>query len=330
MLTTPPPAVDIGSHFEWLKEFAATAIRLHPRRAGNLPVHVSKMGGLFFWPRDVPWPVCHARDAQDLFDLSRPEKLEELKLFLGHAYELSGARREPMGRWIGQQLEDVQELARRGRDGHSQPYLPLLQLRREDFPTFPFPRYADLFQLLWCPHIHFAGPPDEPPGFLAFWRRQADISDPLLVEPPQPEGVELHECRLDAEFITDYPVSASFESHFSADLDCLLGAVSEMGGAILYDEALSAAPGVKLFGYPRWIAEPATPVCICGRRMKTLVTIDTGESGAGQVNAARWRPVEEPETGPSHGFSLGETGAAFLFHCPICAGPRLQAVVQAA
>ena len=329
MLTTPSPPVDIGSHFEWLREFAATAIRLHPRRAPNLPVHVSKMGGLFFWPRAVPWPVCRARDARDLFDLSRPEKLEELRSFLGHAYELSGARREPMRRWIGQQLDDVQELARRGRDGHSQPYLPLLQLRREDFPTFPFPRHADLFQLLWCPHIHFTGPPDEPPGFLAFWRRQADIADPLLVEPPQPEGVELHECRLHAEFITDYPVSASFESHFSADLDYLLGPVSEISGAVLYDEALSAAPGVKLFGYPRWIEEAATPVCICGRRMTVLVTVDTEESGPGPLTATRWRPVEEPEPAPSHGFSLGDSGAVFLFHCPICPGPRLQAVVQA-
>ena len=198
MLTTPQPPVDILGHFEWLREFAASAIRLHPRRAANLPVHISKMGGLFFWPRAVPWPVCHARDAQDLYDLSRPEKLDELKAFLGHTYELqrlsgfaAGSPAEPMRQWVARQLGEVHELERRGRNGHCQPYLPLLQLRREDFPTLPFPGDCDLFQLLWCPYIHFNGPPNEQPGFLVFWRRQADIADPLLSEPRLGDGVEL-------------------------------------------------------------------------------------------------------------------------------------------
>jgi len=107
----------------------------------------------------------------------------------------------------------------RGRHGHSQPYLPLLQLRREEFSMLPYPADADLFQLLWCPYVHFEGPPNEPPGFLAFWRREADIADPLLVEPPKPDGIELFECRFNAEYITEYPVSASFEAHFREDLD---------------------------------------------------------------------------------------------------------------
>ncbi len=342
MLTTPPSPVDIAAHFAWLREFAATGIRLHPRRAPNLPVHVSKMGGLFYWPRAVPWPVCHARDAEDLYDLSRPEKMDELRLFLGHTYELAkhdglagGPSQEPIHRWISRQMDEVHELARRGRRGHGQPYLPLLQLRREDFPTLPFPRGTDLFQLLWCPHVHFAGPPDEQPGFLVFWRRQIDIEEPLLLEPPMPDGVELFECRLDSEYITEYPVADSFEAHFRADLDHLLTAVArqppssggmswQTTGAAFYDEMLSAAPGVKLFGYPRWVTEVATPVCICGRRMAILVTIDVDEAAA----IGRWRPVEEAEWQPSHGFSIGERGALFLFHCPICPGPRLQALVQ--
>jgi hypothetical protein len=332
MLTTPPPPVDIVAHFEWLREFAASAIRMHPRRAANLPVHVSKMGGLFFWPRSVPWPVCHARDAEDLFDLSRPEKLDELKVFLGHAYELqqlsgfgAGSAREPVRNWISRQLDEVHELARRGRHGHSQPYLPLLQLRREEFSTLPYPADADLFQLLWCPYVHFEGPPNEPPGFLAFWRREADITDPLLVEPPKPDGIELFECRFHAEYITEFPVSASFEAHFREDLDRW-----HEGGATIYDEMLSAAPGVKLFGYPRWVGEAATPFCICGRMMKILVTIDMDEFGGRGGSVSRWRPVEEPAPDGSHGFSIGDPGALYLFHCPICPGPRLQAIVQAA
>ena len=288
------------------------------------------MGGLFFWPRAVPWPVCHARDAEDLYDLSRPEKIDELKAFLGHTYDLqrlsgfaAGSPKEPMRQWINRQLGEVHELERRGRNGHCQPYLPLLQLRRADFPTLPFPGDADLFQLLWCPYVHFDGPPREQPGFLVFWRREADITDPLLHEPSLGEGVELFECRLNPEYITEYPVSASFEAHFRADLDAW-----EPGGASAYDDVLSAAPGVKLFGYPRWIEDAATPFCICGRMMKILVTIDGGEHGSHPLSASRWKPVEEPETAQTHGFLLGDAGALFLFHCPICPGPRLQAVVQ--
>ena len=290
------------------------------------------MGGLFFWPRAVPWPVCHARDAQDLYDLSRPEKLDELKSFLIHAYELnrlSGfaggvTQREPMRQWINRHLDEVHQLEQRGRNGHSQPFLPLLQLCREDFPTLPFPTGTDLFQLLWCPQVHFDGPPQEPPGFLAFWRRQSDIDDPLLVEPPMAEGIELFECRLEPEFITEYPVSGSFEGHFRVELD-----EWQPGGAEAYDDLLSAAPGVKLFGYPRWIAEAATPFCTCGRMMKILITIDSAEfderSAAG---GDRWRPADEPEVAASHGFSFGDPAALYLFHCPICPGPRLRAVVQ--
>jgi uncharacterized protein CbrC (UPF0167 family) len=332
MLTTPPPPVDIVAHFEWLREFAATAIRLHPRRSANLPAHVSKMGGLFFWPRAVPWPVCHARDAEDLFDLSRPEKLDELKVFLGHAYELqrlagfgAGSPRETLNHWVNRQLEEVHELDRRGRNGHCQPYLPMLQLRRDEFPDFPFPNDADLFQLLWCPYVHFAGPPNEPPGFLVFWRRLADIEDPLLVEPHTADGIELFECRLSPECITEYPVSASFEAHFRADLQYW-----QPGGAEVYDEALSAAPGVKLFGYPRWIGDAATPFCICGRMMKILVTIGSEEFGARPAELNRWKPAEESESNLSHGLSIGVSGALYLFYCPACLGPRLQGIVQTA
>ncbi|MBM3796520.1 MAG: hypothetical protein FJW31_21220 [Acidobacteria bacterium] len=88
MLTTAKPATDITQQFGWLAEFAASAIRLHPRRARNLPVHVSKMGGLFLWPRQVPWPVCRARRADDPGDWRRPERLEELARVMGYAHEL--------------------------------------------------------------------------------------------------------------------------------------------------------------------------------------------------------------------------------------------------
>ena len=86
LLTTAKPATDITKQFDWLAEFAASAIRLHPRRARNLPVHVSKMGGLFLWPRDVPWLVCRARREHDPVGWGRPERLEDLSRVMSLAY----------------------------------------------------------------------------------------------------------------------------------------------------------------------------------------------------------------------------------------------------
>jgi hypothetical protein len=154
----------------------------------------------------------------------------------------------------------------------------------------------------------------------------ADIVDPLLQEPRLPDGVKLSECGLRAEYTTEYPVTASFEAHFRAELDQW-----EEGGATVYDEQLSAAPGVKLFGYPRWIGDAATPFCDCGRMMNLLVTVDGEEAGARGMAAERWLPVEERGAGGpvnSHGFSIGDPGALFLFYCPICPGPKMKAVAQ--
>ncbi|MCC6539251.1 MAG: hypothetical protein IT162_16990 [Bryobacterales bacterium] len=343
MLTTAKPATDITQQFDWLAEFAASAIRLHPRRARNLPVHVSKMGGLFLWPRDVPWPVCRARREHDPVDWGRPERLEDLSRVMSLAYELAqftgfqAAQREPARQWLSRQLEGATKESQPPRDAC---YLPLLQLRRAEFAELPWPRHADLMQLLWCPHVHFAGEP----GFLLFWRRQDDVQDPLLQEPDwSAADVELHECRLHPEYITEYPQSPSFEPHFREDLDRLLNSLTlreaasplhwRLSGSEFYDESLAAAPGVKLFGYPRWIQEPCTPVCECGRRMSLLVTVDSHEAGANGETAGRWRPVEEAsaETPPApHGFTVGDPGALFLFHCPVCPGLPLRAVVQTA
>lgn len=329
---TPCPPLDIATHFPWLAEFAAPAVRLHPRRRPNLPVHISKMGGLFFWPRTVPWPVCRARDTRALFDFSRPEKVAEFSQLLDQAQELeslAGFRmREEAAQWTGRHVEEIQELDRRSRMVHNEPYLPLLQLCRHDFPSLPFPGNTDLFQLLWCPHMHFAGPPAEQPGYLVFWRRQEDLTDPLLNEPALPEGVDLFECALHPEEVLEYPVSGAFESHFRSDLNFLLSTLLECeNGAGLYDEALSAAPGVKLFGYPRWIGAASTPNCSCGRRMRLLVTIDTREAGAGPAAAERWGREGEAEI-LSHGFAFAEQGAIYLFYCEACRGPRLSAVIQ--
>jgi hypothetical protein len=345
--TTPPPPVEIVELFPWLGRYASSSIRLHPRPCGSLPAHASKMGGLFLWPHETRWPVCNARDADELFDFSRPENVEQLSRFLEHAYEAMeafGPGKKPSEparrRWIAQHVDELHELERRRRHGHNQPYIPLLQLRRDEYPALPFPGNTDLFQLLLCPHVHFLGPPKEEPGHAVVWRRQQDVDEPLLKEPRFEEGLGIQECSLSPEIVNEYPQSKVFESHFQEDLNRLLEKLAHeaapshsewtFSGSDLYDEALSVSAGTKLFGYPRWIQEPQHPACGCGRRMTLLVTIAASEYHH-ELGGLRWRPWEEREhrgTDRPLGLSIGDSGAIYLFYCPHCPGPVTQAVVQ--
>jgi hypothetical protein len=55
---TPPPWVDVLQVLPELASQARTAVRLHPRHNPDLPADASKIGGMFLWPADEPWPVC--------------------------------------------------------------------------------------------------------------------------------------------------------------------------------------------------------------------------------------------------------------------------------
>src|SRR5919201_4068004 len=58
MRTTPPPRFDVVALFPALRDRDGVAVGLHPRRGPAPPPSASKMGGLFLWPADEPWPVC--------------------------------------------------------------------------------------------------------------------------------------------------------------------------------------------------------------------------------------------------------------------------------
>lgn len=56
--TTPPPSVHLVRSVPELAPYARTVRRLHPHRVDrDLPNDVSKVGGLFLWPSDEPWPM---------------------------------------------------------------------------------------------------------------------------------------------------------------------------------------------------------------------------------------------------------------------------------
>jgi hypothetical protein len=149
------------------------------------------------------------------------------------------------------------------------PYLPVLQLRRDAFPDLPFPSDTDLFQLLWCPMLHFVG--DD--GFLLYWRRSRDVE--ISRSEPLPRTIHFSpiiSCVLDPEKIPDYP------NHL--ELGYLPDTTDEDGDELWGEEEwdamndLGPASGTKLFGFPRWEQHPDYPICPkCAKQMKLLLSM---------------------------------------------------------
>jgi len=346
MKTTPSPAFDITERLLWLREKRSKVIRLHPRQvASSLPASASKMGWPFLWPKEEPWPVCNAKivpvhiaSYERSLERSRDEtSIAELAQLLGHSIE---ATRETAERNRANTVKILQE----GRNGHHQSYLPVLQLRRDDFPEIPFRRGEDIFQLLWCPTFHWV---EEGPGHLIVWRNEQEVGNPRT--DPIPEGTYggVSECSLDPERITDLPSYFELRDDHGTEMDSIFDSWSA------YDAEHGPAPGTKLFGCAEWVQGPEIPVCAaCGGEMKLLVTVSSTEcdqqkkrwlaiedrdglehtmdelhtSDDPRTRVARfhqWQAMEVP-----HGLMIGDGGNAFLFYCPSCPEQPMASVVQ--
>ncbi len=112
-LTTELPPFDVATLDPAYAAFARTAVRLHPR-SGNVPdLSASKLGGLFLWPEDEPWPTARG-------------------VVVDPSYE---GRGPVSGDWS------------------AVPLVPLVQLNRRDVPHLSFPAGTDLMQVFWCPYM---------------------------------------------------------------------------------------------------------------------------------------------------------------------------------
>ncbi|MCY2965057.1 MAG: hypothetical protein NT069_15720 [Planctomycetota bacterium] len=60
--TTPPAPIDVGRLLPNIAPLAKTTVRLNPR-PGSAANDVSKMGGVFLWPKDETWPHCEDHDS---------------------------------------------------------------------------------------------------------------------------------------------------------------------------------------------------------------------------------------------------------------------------
>lgn len=161
---------------------------------------------------------------------------------------------------------------------HEHLYVPVLQLRRDDFPELAFPEGADLFQLLWCPNDHELS---LSPVCKAFWRREADITDPLDRMPtpaPVEEDYLPRPCQLHPERVIEYPHQGELSDAVNEAIERWETGCEDEGvyGGI-YDYELSTAPGTKLGGHVDWIQGAWVPDCECGHPMDHLLTVASSE-----------------------------------------------------
>ncbi len=254
------------------------------------------MGGMFLWPKGEPWPLCDSLDERD-FDSD---------------WEIP--------------------------DGAKIPRVPVVQLTAEDFPELQFFPGTNVMQLLWAPFAHAS------PTFVAKptmkWRDSKQVRQQLekisTSKHANPTFIP-RECRLFPERIMELP---SLEL-LSDDLRQKLASwdvsdISEDGPEDLYFNEFSAAPGIKVGGYARWIQDPEVPNCPNGHPMTHLLTLDDSEFDGG--TKARWCPVEDREIadGDDHDARLAMQGPAvelsggrqFIFVCRECDNWPIASVYQ--
>ncbi len=230
-------------------------------------------------------------------------------------------RTEVMGIDYDRDREITTLLIERCRSGHNAAYLPVLQLSRPEFAELPFPADSDLFQLLWCPDVHFEGGG----GYLIIWRRAEAITK-LRVEPPAPaiDGSWIIASKLDSERIDDYP------SRFEVAPPSVASPDSEEDWWRTMEDS-GPAPGTKLLGFPKWIQGLDYPLCQrCEVQMDLLVTVSSAEFGHGGSDDIRWIPSEDrdilsnapfslrEEYELPHSWMIGDGGDAYLFYCRNC------------
>jgi len=235
--------------------------------------------------------------------------------------------------------------------GKVEPYILLVQLRRDDYPEVQFPEDSGILQILWLARF-----PSHRRGHLlpepqVIWRRNISEKE-CLGRVPQPEGSDPGllpwECRLNPERVIEYPQAPEtlelFTAVLSSEALCAEAAdfsAYEGAGQVYYDNELSAAPGTKIAGWPWWVQSPAWPDCVrCGRRMDHLLTLASMEYHEGMN--VRWAvPYENAEVPPDsdlafsastcwNGLELHDCGNAYFFDCTTCPDRPVMMVEQSA
>ncbi|WP_406860365.1 hypothetical protein ABZO31_07840 [Streptomyces sp. HUAS MG47] len=320
-IRTPYRPLDITVPFPELKAWARTAARLHPR-AGTPGRADSSVGGPVLWPADEAWPVCeeHAAGTPGI----APGRERRYRRLLREVYDRPRTADGGLA-YTPEERAEIDTLSAEPwhrpdrHDGGPVPLLALAQFFTRDVPDLaPFaPPGADLLQVLWCPfYEHEDGPFSHfGPHTRLFWRRAADVTEPLAVqpEPAVVEGGYLPDpCALHPEQVVEYPFPDYLPEELAGRIESWEDAYQARLGdaAPWYQYDLSMAPGWKIGGWDSWHKTDLIRVYCdtCGTEMRVLLTIDSYDSGGS------WGPY--PLVAPSTGIKVGRDGEYRAFVCP--------------
>jgi hypothetical protein len=170
------------------------------------------------------------------------------------------------------------------------PAVPVIQLRRADFPLMEFPTGTDLLQILWYPQSYKDC--NYNPKLEIRWRSTDRLPVDSVLEPAYQNHEDMfvvHECRITPEEVVEYPYKDLLpEDERKAISKWEKGLDDPMAH---YQYCLSTCPGSKVGGYPDFGGQDA-PVFVksTGYMLEYLLTLSDDEWDGGSY--PRWCPVE--------------------------------------
>ncbi|MGW0391837.1 hypothetical protein ACWDYJ_13285 [Streptomyces sp. NPDC003042] len=170
--------------------------------------------------------------------------------------------------------------------------VPVVQVYKKDAPGDWWPEGKDVFQLLWCPNVHWDPPvphADISPVAEIRWRNSADVTDvlstpPLPVRQEDPEyGYAPVPCTLTPAALIDFPYPQALPDGELAE------AVQEYVGALGGEgDVITRVAGIKFGGWPTWhLNDPRDIPCpACGAPCRLLFTVASDHTTG--ITVGRW------------------------------------------
>ncbi|MEU3501278.1 hypothetical protein ABZ726_11040 [Streptomyces hundungensis] len=166
------------------------------------------------------------------------------------------------------------------------------QVYRRDAPGDWWPEGKDVFQLLWCPNVHWDPPAphaDVSPVAEIRWRDSADVkriltSPPLPVRQEDPDyGYTPVPCTLTPVPLVDFP-------HPQTLLDGELSKSVQEYAKATGDgsDVITRVAGIKFGGWPTWhLTDPYDILCLtCGAPCHLLFTVASDHTTG--ITVGRW------------------------------------------
>lgn len=264
--TTPAPPVNVEEIFPELRDKAKTAVRLHPR-PGKAPTDVSKIGGMFLWPKKEPWPVCESCNV-------------------------------PYVTALQLRKEDVPEL-------DFPPDADLFQLLWCPSSHSSDDSYCPRPAIFWRNRATVGETRKQPPRWKERHELYDEDEDALLTLCRiYPEQVIEYPTECNPFWLIDGNQPAPTAFHGAVEMVLRLSPIRELSypadSGDLYSDWLSESCGTKIGGFPHWNNVERFPRCECGAEMEYLLSFASQEYDA--VTWGRWVPIEDRPTATASEF----------------------------